>query len=180
MLYADGSVRFVTTPMGGPQEDNIYTYRSSARQKGDQILSEIKSGGFAGSPVDGVDSVLLPTAEQLGQERRPVPTEDEVRADGEAARNGRNGGMRLEQIEAEIRGANLMISQLPDAFAKQALLMKGLAATLDDFAEESSDKGDAATAARAAAGGRRGAGGGRPGSERPPTLSTGATSRPAK
>jgi hypothetical protein len=60
VLYGDGHVEFVTTPLVGVKRDNIYTY-------GDSGTDAKKSGdGIVGPTVGPDDSVLLPTALDLG------------------------------------------------------------------------------------------------------------------
>ena len=83
VLHADGSVRFVASPMVGPKNDNIFAYRDAAGG-GDhwpQDPGATKSAGLVGPPADAMDNVLLPTAKLLGQTARPMPTEEQIRAE---------------------------------------------------------------------------------------------------
>jgi len=57
VLYADGHVEFQSTPFCGADQDNIYTYGPIDNTTG--------GDGIVGSPVDGKDSVLLPSAIEL-------------------------------------------------------------------------------------------------------------------
>lgn len=57
ILYADGHTEFLSYPFAGMNWDNIYTYGESGK-------GHDKGGaGIIGSPVNGDDSVLLPTAQ---------------------------------------------------------------------------------------------------------------------
>lgn len=79
VLHADGAVRFITTPFEGPRRDNIYTFRSAGHaEAGDRPLGELASAGIVGSAYDGLDNVLLPTAELLKQEAPKFATEVEA------------------------------------------------------------------------------------------------------
>jgi prepilin-type processing-associated H-X9-DG protein len=62
VLYGDGHVVFESTPFVGVILDNIYTFGESGGVRGE------KGGGkgIVGSPVGPEDSILLPTAEDLG------------------------------------------------------------------------------------------------------------------
>lgn len=62
ILYGDGHVEFFNNPFAGVQGDNIFTFGDS----GDQVKD--KAGeGIVGSPVGPNDSILLPTARDIGQ-----------------------------------------------------------------------------------------------------------------
>lgn len=54
VLYGDGHVEGMQTPLAGVQRDNIFTYGGPMKDAGGL--------GIVGSPVDGNDSVLLPVA----------------------------------------------------------------------------------------------------------------------
>ena len=85
VLYADGAVRFVASPMAGSFGDNIYTYRGAgpgAARPNDLLKpGDVRGAGFVGPPADSMDNVLLPTAKLLGQTARPMPTEEQIRAE---------------------------------------------------------------------------------------------------
>jgi prepilin-type processing-associated H-X9-DG protein len=83
VLYAGGHVAFQTTPfaglrhaVGGPR-DNIFTYGNTLPGGAAQAA---KSGdGIVGSSTSGIDSVLLPTAKDLGVvDAKGALTPDEV------------------------------------------------------------------------------------------------------
>lgn len=62
VLYADGHTEWATSPFAGAQRDNIYTARKSASSGGfNDTLLLAPSAGTMLSPVDGRDSVMLPT-----------------------------------------------------------------------------------------------------------------------
>lgn len=61
VLYGDGHVEFQLSPYCGAAQDNIYTYgNSGADHKG------AAGDGIVGSPVGPNDSILLPTAKDIG------------------------------------------------------------------------------------------------------------------
>jgi prepilin-type processing-associated H-X9-DG protein len=61
VLYGDGHVEFQTNPYVGAHRDNIYTYGDSGTDhKG------AAGTGIVGSPAGPNDSILLPTAKDLG------------------------------------------------------------------------------------------------------------------
>ena len=75
VLYADGNVDFADTPFVGVRDDNISTARAEA------AVNEPRNNAGAvvmASPLDKFDSVLLPTAELIGQEPVAPPTIEEV------------------------------------------------------------------------------------------------------
>jgi prepilin-type processing-associated H-X9-DG protein len=61
VLYADGHVTFQTTPLCGMKDENIFTY-------GDSGTDSPKKGGdgVVGPPAGPDDSILLPTAQDIG------------------------------------------------------------------------------------------------------------------
>jgi hypothetical protein len=62
ILYADSSVHWRPTPFAGVKVDNIFTYGKSGKEVPD------KGGdGIVGSPVGPDDTILLPTARDIGQ-----------------------------------------------------------------------------------------------------------------
>ncbi|HEV2295673.1 MAG TPA: hypothetical protein VGR35_17630 [Tepidisphaeraceae bacterium] len=62
ILYGDGHVEFFNNPFAGVQRDNIFTFGDSGKESPD------KGGdGIIGSPVGPNDSILLPTARDIGQ-----------------------------------------------------------------------------------------------------------------
>jgi hypothetical protein len=60
VLFGDGHVQFVDNPFVGVQRDNIYTYGKIDAAK------QIGGAGIIGSSVDANDSILLPTARDVG------------------------------------------------------------------------------------------------------------------
>lgn len=61
VLFGDGHVSFEGSPHVGVNFDNIYTYGDSGGQNKDKA-----GDGIVGSPVGPDDSILLPTARDLG------------------------------------------------------------------------------------------------------------------
>jgi prepilin-type processing-associated H-X9-DG protein len=76
VLFGDGHVAFEDNPFCGKQGDNIYT------ANGPEVVHPARAGQAAitASPVDQVDSILLPTATNIGfkppNERKPVSDQD--------------------------------------------------------------------------------------------------------
>jgi hypothetical protein len=67
VVYADGRVRFEQSPFVGADQDNMYTYGKIDADKS-------KGGeGIAGAPAFEGDSVLLPTAKDIGLTDGVVP-----------------------------------------------------------------------------------------------------------
>ncbi|MFT3788529.1 MAG: DUF1559 domain-containing protein [Tepidisphaeraceae bacterium] len=64
VLCADGHVDWATAPLAGVNRDNIFTARTSAF-RGEKTL-EAKPSVIVGPPIDGYDSVMLPTARDIG------------------------------------------------------------------------------------------------------------------
>jgi prepilin-type processing-associated H-X9-DG protein len=78
VLYADGHVDYAQSPFVGSQRDNVYTYGASGADKG--------GDGVVGAPVGPDDSVLLPTAVNVGIEdfpNRPKATDGKGPASGD-------------------------------------------------------------------------------------------------
>ena len=61
VLFGDGHVQFDSKPFIGVDDDNIYTYGPSGTKHPNQ-----GGDGIVGSPADANDSILLPTAKDLG------------------------------------------------------------------------------------------------------------------
>ena len=61
ILYGDGHVTWESMPFVGVKRDNIYTFGPSG-----QDVKEKGGDGIVGSPTTADDSVLLPTAKDLG------------------------------------------------------------------------------------------------------------------
>lgn len=70
VLYADGHVDWATTPFVGVQRDNIYTGRTRSGVSASTAISLISPAGTMVGPVDGMDSVMLPTWDPS----TPLPT----------------------------------------------------------------------------------------------------------
>ena len=162
VLFADGSVRFVATVFEGPQRDNIYAYRvEGAVPQQKFALAASKNGGTVGSAYDAGDSVLVPTAEGLGQKSRPMPTEDEMRAQMRADEQARLERQRdemlrdadagLSRLEQEVRRTGDQLRSLPEFLTKSAESIRGRARLAREVASAARDQGDAVTAARAEA-----------------------------
>ncbi|MCE9552071.1 MAG: DUF1559 domain-containing protein [Planctomycetes bacterium] len=64
VLFGDGHVEFVATAWVGISKDNIYTVRTDAAV----VFTDAKATLAAASPLDGTDSVLLPTDGDTGIE----------------------------------------------------------------------------------------------------------------
>ncbi len=60
-LFGDGHVEFNTTPFCGVKRDNVYTFGPSGIDHPDKA-----GDGIVGSPTSAEDSILLPTARDLG------------------------------------------------------------------------------------------------------------------
>src|SRR5439155_7350094 len=61
VLFGDGHVSFESTPYVGVNRDNIYTYGDSGAAR-----KEKSGDGIVGASVGPQDSILLPTAKDLG------------------------------------------------------------------------------------------------------------------
>ena len=70
VMFADGSGRWVTSPLVGPDDDNIYAHAATGERE----------AGLLGPSAGPFDAVLLPTAEQLGQPAPALPTDAEIGA----------------------------------------------------------------------------------------------------
>ena len=83
VLYADGSVRFENAPLAGVAAgpggagDNVYTYQAGDNDPATPA-SERRGGGIMGSSHNGADSVLVPSAKDIGQAPAKRPTEAEI------------------------------------------------------------------------------------------------------
>jgi prepilin-type processing-associated H-X9-DG protein len=83
VLFADGSVRFVTTPFEGPQRDNIYTAQDRAQlNPAGQVRIDQPGMLFPGEPGDGSASSVVAPGEHIwpsagtGQDCFLLPTDD--------------------------------------------------------------------------------------------------------
>lgn len=79
VLFGDGHVTFTTTPFVGIHRDNIYVSGDAASGRKDA------KPAFSASPVDANDSILLPTAAEVGQ--KPEFNETEAGPSGPATKD---------------------------------------------------------------------------------------------
>ena len=66
VLFGDGHVEWLSDPFCGTQHDNIYT-AGGPEIKADERTKAV----ITASPVSGTDSILLPTATDIGFKMRP-------------------------------------------------------------------------------------------------------------
>lgn len=60
VMYADAHVDWSASVFAGAQQDNIFTFRKEAGSN----AAQGENGGIAGSPVDDMDSVMLPAFDE--------------------------------------------------------------------------------------------------------------------
>ena len=114
VLFGDGHVEFTQTPFVGPRGDNIFAYRKAAIPNG-KADTNASAAGIVGSPFDGQDCLLLPTAEQVKLPRVDLTTRP---ADGgpfsraEAARLADQADALAAESEATAAKARALAEQL--------------------------------------------------------------------
>ncbi len=85
VLFGDGHVAYESSPFVGVNQDNIYTYGASGADVKD------KGGdGIVGAPVGPDDSILLPTAKDVGV----VDADGKLTAAAQKRRNGLAGDFK--------------------------------------------------------------------------------------
>jgi prepilin-type processing-associated H-X9-DG protein len=71
VLYADAHVEFQQNPFCGQKRDNIYTFNGS------EVEGRNGESAIVGPPADANDSVMLPTAADVGFKAPPPPPPDQ-------------------------------------------------------------------------------------------------------
>ncbi|MEM6562433.1 MAG: hypothetical protein AAF656_12590 [Planctomycetota bacterium] len=140
VLYADGHVTFELTPFVGIRRDNIFTTGDLTERNDPAIRANVAT---VGAPKDKFDTILLPTAEAIGQEVKEMTPEIAAEQFLEGMRSNRDEiilqAQRHRDEAREIREMIQVIGEhdddVADALEDLAEAYEEAAEALEDFSE---------------------------------------------